>query len=65
MTRHRTTQIKPATRDALKDQFALAADTIEREREANAYLRMLNNNLFLDLWRAQSRWWHRYAWWRA
>lgn len=61
MSRPRTAQIKPATRDAVKDQLAAIADGIIRERIAcEIALRLA----MLRLERPR-RWWHKYAWWRA
>ena len=58
------TQVKQPTKDILREQLALAADEIMRLREVCTYLRLLNNNLQLDVYQAQARWWHRLMWWR-
>ena len=63
MTRipNRTAHIKPATREALMDQLALAASAqmILREQldEAEHYADLLHIA-------ANEKWWHRFAWWR-
>ena len=50
-------------KDVLREQLVLAAEEIIRLREICDYLRMLNNNLQLDLYQAEARWWHRLMWW--
>lgn len=66
--RHLTARIKPATRDALKDQLAAIADGIIREREAALQVCALAaelvkaGNAYIDS--VNRPWYVRLMWWR-